>query len=299
MEPMLITREGLSAVPAGVQKGTQELRHVEDTLHVETEHALPRRFVVVLQLGSPDRARVVHEDVEVVFTGLDLVGESLALGLGGEVGRQGSARAVLGELLGERVTDLGLARGDIDLGAGIDEAASDHLADAATPAGDQYDLAIDIKERTHLRSVNHGLRTDDVGHYSLVAKATRGRGSSGCRACAITNASSASWASTITCDMPLKGSPQRTRNLTGPTGPELVEDAKVRDGDGHDVGLWSGDVLRVDRPHAVVREVEGALDLALIDPLEVAHDVRVVRARRARRRTCARVPSCHRAKRRR
>src|ERR1700722_7914560 len=79
----------------------------------------------------------------------------------------------------------------------------------------------------------------------------------------------------MTWDMPLKGSPQSTRNLTGPRGPRLIVDAKDGDGDRNNVGLRGNDVLRVNCPDAGVREVEGALNLALIDPLEVAHDVRV------------------------
>src|SRR5580698_9810726 len=79
----------------------------------------------------------------------------------------------------------------------------------------------------------------------------------------------------MTWVMPLKGSPQSTRNLTGPRGPRLIVDAKVGDGDRNNVGLRRNDVLRVNRPDAGVREVEGTLDLALIDPLEVAHNVRV------------------------
>src|SRR5665213_183815 len=79
--------------------------------------------------------------------------------------------------------------------------------------------------------------------------------------------------------MPLRGSHQWTRNLNGPQGPRLVENAKVRHSDTDDVGLRTEHVLRVNRPHAVVREVKGALRLALIDPLEVADNARVVRAR--------------------
>src|SRR5450631_1800850 len=81
--------------------------------------------------------------------------------------------------------------------------------------------------------------------------------------------------------MPRKGSPQITRNSTGPEGSRLIEDAKVRHGDGHDVGLGHYDILRVNRPYAGIREVEGALSLALINPLEVAHNVRITRARRS------------------
>ena len=43
----------------------------------------------------------------------------------------------------------------------------------------------------------------------------RGRGSSGRRSCATTNASSASKASTISWVIPLKGSPQSTRKRRG------------------------------------------------------------------------------------
>ena len=56
----------------------------------------------------------------------------------GDVLRQRQAGpAVLRQLLGGRVAVGGLARGDVDLGAALDEAARDHLADAARAAGDQ------------------------------------------------------------------------------------------------------------------------------------------------------------------
>lgn len=71
--------------------------------------------------------------------------------------------------------------------------------------------------------------------------------------------------------------------MNGPRGPQLVENAKVRHGDTDDVGLRTEHVLRVNRPHAVVREVKGALGLTLTDPLEVADNARVVRARRCYR----------------
>ena len=72
-----------------------------------------------------------------------------------------------------------------------------------------------------------------------------------------------------------------TRNSIGPKRSRLIEDAKVRDGDGDNVGLRRHDVLRMDRPYAGIREVECALGLALIDPLEAADDVRVTGTRRS------------------
>ena|ERR1700685_3283924 len=77
--------------------------------------------------------------------------------------------------------------------------------------------------------------------------------------------------------MPLNGSPQITRNVTGPRGLRSVVDAKVRDGDRYDVGLGRDDELRMNCPDTGVREVEGTFHLALVDPLEVANDVRVTR----------------------
>ena len=63
-------------------------------------------------------------------------------------------------------------------------------------------------------------------------------------------------------------------------GSRLVENAEVRHGNGDNVSLRNDDVLRMDCPYAGVREVKRALGLTLIDPLEVAHKVRVVRTGR-------------------
>ena len=71
----------------------------------------------------------------------------------------------------------------------------------------------------------------------------------------------------------LKGVTPQHSKLDGTRGRRLVVDAKVRYSDRYDVGLRCNDVLRVNRPHTGVREVEGTLDLALIDPLEVTNDV--------------------------
>src|SRR5213079_1683584 len=49
------------------------------------------------------------------------------------------------------VAHLGLARGDVDLGAGLDEAARDHEPDAARAAGHEGDLAVDGEEVRHRR----------------------------------------------------------------------------------------------------------------------------------------------------
>lgn len=57
---------------------------------------------------------------------------------------------------------------------------------------------------------------------------------------------------------------------------ELVIDAQVRDGDTNDVGLWRNDVLSVNSPDTIVREVERAFNLTLADPLKTTHEVGIV-----------------------
>src|SRR5438128_502073 len=63
--------------------------------------------------------------------------------------RQGDARACLRELRGHPVAHVGLAGGDVDLGAGLDEAARDHEPDAARAAGHQSRLARDGEQVLH------------------------------------------------------------------------------------------------------------------------------------------------------
>ena len=261
----------------GVEQWAKELRQVKDTLHVEREHALPRLLVVVVHRRAPRGTGVVNEDVEMVLARGDLVSESSTLGFARQVGRNRDTGAVVRELLRAAASpDFGLTRRDVHRGAGVDEAPRDHLANTATSAGYQYDLARNVKERTHLRSVNHQLTR--IGGGRLVRHLESHAGTGEFRVQLVR--AHERLVGVVGLDDHLghssKGSPQRTRNLTGPVGVRLVVDAEVRDSDGDDVSLGSGDVLRVNRPHADVREVERALDLALVYPLEVTHDVRVI-----------------------
>ena len=86
-----------------------------------------------------------------------LVRQAAALRLGGEVGRDRDAGALLRELGGHLLAHLGLARRDVDRHAGVDEALGDHRADAAAPAGDECGLAGDVEE-VRTRSSAHCCR---------------------------------------------------------------------------------------------------------------------------------------------
>ncbi len=66
IDPMLMTPRRLVDRPCLLQERDEELREVEDALHVEGQHALERRLVVVDQGGAPGGAGVVDEDVESV-----------------------------------------------------------------------------------------------------------------------------------------------------------------------------------------------------------------------------------------
>jgi len=69
MEPILITRDGLSAVPFGSSIARRNLVMWEDRLHVEAPvRASNRRFVVLGHRRSPRGARVCHQHVEMIFS---------------------------------------------------------------------------------------------------------------------------------------------------------------------------------------------------------------------------------------
>ncbi len=119
---------------------------MKDALHVQCEHAFKGLLVVLRHRCTPRRARVVHEHVKVILARGQLVGESTTLVLTGQVRRERDARPVGTELVRERVAHVGFARRDVNLRAGVDEPARNHLANAATPARHEHDLALDVKE---------------------------------------------------------------------------------------------------------------------------------------------------------
>ena len=87
--------------PRLLQQRHQEFGQVEDALDVEREHAFEGRLVEVRQRGAPGGAGVVDQDVERVLARRQLVGQAPALGLGGEVGGDADAGALLRELGGD------------------------------------------------------------------------------------------------------------------------------------------------------------------------------------------------------
>jgi len=76
--------------------------------------------------------------------------------------------------------------------------------------------------------------------------------------------------------MHLKAFLYTARNKVWSRDQQLVEDAKVRNGDSYDIGLRHDHVLSMDFPDTRVREIECALGLALINPLEATHNVRII-----------------------
>ena len=138
-----MTRAGSSSVAAASSSGRRNRVEVEHALHVDVQHPVPRRVVVVGERRAPRGAGVVDQDVQPVLTGRDLVGEAPALGLGREVGRDPDALALLGQARRDLGADVGLPRRHVDLHAGADVGLGHHQADAAGAAGDHRGLAAD------------------------------------------------------------------------------------------------------------------------------------------------------------
>ena len=140
------------------QQGQELLGQEEDALDVGVHHLVPAHLGEGLDGRAPGGAGVVHQDVELVLLLRQPGGEGLDAAHLGQVGRQRDAGPAIGrsQSLSGGVADIGLARGDVDLGARGQEARGDHLANAARAAGDQGDLAPDGKDVVEAR-----------GHVSL------------------------------------------------------------------------------------------------------------------------------------
>lgn len=117
-----------AAVPPALRGGSAEEREAElgereHALDVQREDLRPRRVRVVVDARAPRRACVVDEDVQRGLARGELLREPLRLGELLQVCGQRDARARRErvQLRGGRVAVLHGARGDVDLGAVLDE----------------------------------------------------------------------------------------------------------------------------------------------------------------------------------
>jgi hypothetical protein len=118
----------------------------ERRLQVQVEHLVPRRFGEGLQRLAPRRAGVVDQDVQLVLALAHHRGQPAALRLGREVGRHRDDLAELGQLGDRGLPGLGLARADVDAGAGLEQAAGHHQADSPGSTGDHGHLAGQVEQ---------------------------------------------------------------------------------------------------------------------------------------------------------
>ena len=146
MEPMLMTRDGRSGLAPALQQGEEELCGVEDPLHVEVEHPIPGRGVVLGQRCPPGGPGIVDQHVDPLVVGPDPLGESPGTFFAGKVGGEARTVAIVGELGDRGLNGLVLARGDDHGGSGDHEATGDHPADAPAAAGHHHGLAGDGEE---------------------------------------------------------------------------------------------------------------------------------------------------------
>ena len=144
-------------------------------LTLRSRTAIPRGVVVLVDRRTPRRARVVHEDVQLVLAAADLIGEPAALGFGREVGRDPDALPQLGERslgLGDGVR---LAGRDVDLRAGAHVRLGDHQPDPTGAARDEGDLSANREQlledviSRHRRRLHHRSKSRQFSGRSPVA----------------------------------------------------------------------------------------------------------------------------------
>jgi len=90
---------------------------------------------------TPTGAGIVDENVELLLPFFDLAGEAIDLLHPPKIGRNGNAFTDPRQFLGQLLARLGAACCDVNLHAIFDLGPGDHLAEPATAAGDDGDLA--------------------------------------------------------------------------------------------------------------------------------------------------------------
>ena len=129
----------------------QRLGEEEGGFDVEVHYLVPALFGEGLERFAPRGPGIVDEDVEPGFARGEIFGQCAAALHGGDI--VGEGYAILAQRRRSLLAGLGLTRRDIDLGTLGDEALGDHPADAARPAGDESDAAVEAKECARV----HGL----------------------------------------------------------------------------------------------------------------------------------------------
>jgi hypothetical protein len=143
IEPDPVDRSDVDHLGRALRAGGFRERRVEGLgqkerrLDVQVHDLVPAVLWELVERRSPGRARVVHQNVELGFAGEVVGGERATAVEGGYVVWDGDAAAGARELASGGGTLLGLARGDVDLRAGREEAGRDHLPDPARPSGDE------------------------------------------------------------------------------------------------------------------------------------------------------------------
>lgn len=124
----------------------QQLRDCKDSLQIEGQDPDPRIVRILVIRGSPIRARIVDEYVQVCLPLGQLLGELLAVFQLVEIGGDGVGfpRAHLCELGGGFFAGFGVAGGDVDLCAVLHVAFADHATDAFGTTSDKDDFVLDV-----------------------------------------------------------------------------------------------------------------------------------------------------------
>ncbi len=126
------------------------LRVAPHAEQVDLDRAAERVGVDVLARDAARvaHARVVDEDIDLAVRRDRLVDDALHVREHGDVARVGRRLATLRRDLGRvLLEEVGRARGERDVGAGIGERVCEHDAEAVGAAGDERRLAREIEHR--------------------------------------------------------------------------------------------------------------------------------------------------------
>ena len=149
IDPMLMTRAGSSSPLAASRVGRRNF--------VRWKTPFTLRSSTRSHAASSNSSIGVPQVAPALFTRMWSAGSRSAIWpasvrqavLRGEVGRDRLAGPDGGQLGRHLLADVGLAGGDVDPHAGLDEAPGDHQPDAAAAPGHEGDLAVDGEQVVH------------------------------------------------------------------------------------------------------------------------------------------------------
>ena len=136
-----------------LQRLMQRLGQEKRCLDVDIHHLVPTAFREGREIFAPCGAGIVDQNIEARFAREITRRQRFGTSRTRDVAGQRDACTKRRQPFRRRLAGTRLARCDVDLGTGLDETFSDHLADATRPARDQCGAAFDGKQIGHVARV--------------------------------------------------------------------------------------------------------------------------------------------------